>query len=82
MNDNKKNVKNNIYKIKKDNINSERQGGIFNNQILLTSVKIKDNNENNINNNELRINEFFRKKYNLQFHPKVLNTLTHNNNIK
>ena len=82
LNDNKKNLKNNKYKMKKDNINSERQGGIFNNQILLTSVKIKDNNENNINNNELRINEFFRKKYNLQFHPKVLNTLTHNNNIK
>ena len=82
LNDNKKNLKNNKYKLKKDNINSERQGGIFNNQILLTSVKIKDNNENNINNNELRINEFFRKKYNLQFHPKVLNTLTHNNNIK
>ena len=82
LNDNKKNLKNNKYNLKKDNINSERQGGIFNNQILLTSVKIKDNNENNINNNELRINEFFRKKYNLQFHPKVLNTLTHNNNIK
>ena len=82
LNDNKKNLKNNKFNLKKDNINSERQGGIFNNQILLTSVKIKDNNENNINNNELRINEFFRKKYNLQFHPKVLNTLTHNNNIK
>ena len=78
LNENKNNLKNNKYRIKQENINSERQSGKFNNKILLTSVKIKDN-ENNINNNDLRINDFFRKKYNLQFHSNIYSTLTSSN---
>ena len=78
LNENKNNLKNNKYRIKQENINSERQSGKFNNKILLTGVKIKDN-ENNINNNDLRINDFFRKKYNLQIHSNIYSTLTNSN---
>ena len=48
----------------------------INNNVLLTTAKIDNNNDNRINNND--INDIIKQKYHFQFHSKLFSTLTNN----
>ena len=79
-NKNKKNFRKNNYMIRQENFQSERESENLNknNKILLTSIKVKDNdniNNTNINSNDANINDIFKQKYNLQFRSKLFSTL-------
>ena len=79
-NKNKKIIRNNNYVIREENIQSERDSEKLNinNKKLLTSIKVKDNDNisnNNINSHDININDIFKQKYNFQFRSKLFSTL-------
>jgi len=74
-NKNKKIIRNNNYIIREENMQSERDSERLNinNKKLLTSIKMKDN--DNINSHDININDIFKQKYNFQFRSKLFSTL-------